>query len=200
MLNADDTVTIFTSVVTDIMTKYIPHKTITIDDKDAPWITPEVKTAIKRNQRVYRKWNIRGCKPDGREHVKSIQNSTSYLIRQAKSKYIDDLAKKLCDSRRGSKIFWTAFKRLINKKKFTNIPPMIENNVFVTNFKHKSNILNSYFAQQCQPLQNDSVLPAFSLLTDSSLSSIQISQAEITNLIKKLNPKKSHGSLNHKYS
>ena len=99
MLNADDTASIFTSVVTDIMNKYIPHKTVTINNKDAPWITPEVKTAINRNQRVYRKWNVRGRNPDGREHVKSIQNLTSYLIRQAKSKYIDDLAKKLCDYR-----------------------------------------------------------------------------------------------------
>ena len=93
-LNADDIATKFTSVVIQIMTKYIPNKTVTVDDKDAPWITSEVKTAIKRNQRVYRKWTTRGRPPDGRVHIKYIQNLTSYLIRQAKSKYIDDLAKK----------------------------------------------------------------------------------------------------------
>ena len=35
----------------------IPNKTVTINDKDAPWITPEVKQAIKKNHRVYSKWN-----------------------------------------------------------------------------------------------------------------------------------------------
>ncbi len=77
------------------MAKYIPHKTVTINDRDAPWITPDIKTAIKRNQRVYRKWNTRGRKPEGRENVKSIQNLTSHLIRVAKDNYIADLAKKL---------------------------------------------------------------------------------------------------------
>jgi hypothetical protein len=157
------------------------------------WITPEIKRAIKRNQRVYRKWNTRGRKPEGRENVKSIQNLTSHLIRVAKDSYIANLAKKLCDSRRGSKIFWTAFKRLINKKKNTNIPPLIENGVFVTDFNQKSNIFNTYFAQQCHPLQNNSVLANFSLLTNASLCSIEVHHEDITKIIQKLNPKKSHG-------
>ena len=52
------------------MAKYIPHKIVSVNECDAPWITPEVKTAIKRNQRVYRKWNIRGRNHEGRENVK----------------------------------------------------------------------------------------------------------------------------------
>ena len=35
-LNVDDTSTAFTKVVTDIMAKYIPHKTVTVNDRDAP--------------------------------------------------------------------------------------------------------------------------------------------------------------------
>ena len=100
-LSADDTATKFTKTLTDIMAKYIPHKTVLVNDKDAPWITPEIKTAIKRNQRVYRKWKNRGRNPEGRDNVKSIQCLTSQLIREAKGKYIKDLTKKLCDARRG---------------------------------------------------------------------------------------------------
>ena len=39
-----------------IMFQNIPNRIVTCNDKDVPWITPEVKSAIKRNSRVYRKW------------------------------------------------------------------------------------------------------------------------------------------------
>ena len=38
----------------DIMAKHISNKMITCDEKDAPWDTPAVKTAIRRKSRVYR--------------------------------------------------------------------------------------------------------------------------------------------------
>ena len=44
----------------DIMSKYIPNDIVTINDTDAHWITPKVKTAIKRNHSVFWKWNLRG--------------------------------------------------------------------------------------------------------------------------------------------
>ena len=37
------------------MDRQISNKTITCNDKHSPWITSKVKTAIKRNSRVYRK-------------------------------------------------------------------------------------------------------------------------------------------------
>ena len=40
----------------DVMSRNIPNKVITCNDKDAPWITNEIKIAIKRNARVHRKW------------------------------------------------------------------------------------------------------------------------------------------------
>ena len=39
------------------------------NDKDSPWITSKVKTAIRRNSRVYRKWVNRGRNPTGYDYV-----------------------------------------------------------------------------------------------------------------------------------
>ena len=50
----------FTSTFLGIAQKHVPSKIITVCDKDAPWITDEVKTAIRRNKRVYRKWLKKG--------------------------------------------------------------------------------------------------------------------------------------------
>lgn len=60
-------------------------------------------------------------------------------------------------------VFWSAYKRLINDKKSTNIPPIVVNNKFVTNFEHKSDIFNDYFATQCRPLDTDIDLPPFEM-------------------------------------
>ena len=76
------------------MNKHISNKIITCNDKDTPWITPKMKTAIKRNSRVYRKWVNRGRNPATHINVQEVQNSTNTLIREAKFAYYDKLGAK----------------------------------------------------------------------------------------------------------
>ena len=46
-LHVDEMVKVFTSAFIEIVTCYIPHKIIKIDDRDPPWITCGIKTAVK---------------------------------------------------------------------------------------------------------------------------------------------------------
>ena len=109
------------------MNSFIPNKILTINDREAPWVTPEVKTVLRKNKRVFKRWIHRGRKPSEREIVNQTQCATSKTIRNAKSKYLTNLGNKICDPNTGPKCFWTAFNRLLNNKKITNIPPLIEN-------------------------------------------------------------------------
>ena len=138
-----------------------------------------MKTAIKRNHHVYNKWVSSG-KYEGK-------------IRAAKANYERDLEDKLCTSSTGSNIFWSAVNRLVDNKKNTNIPPILENDVFVSSFSEKAKIFNEYFASQCTPLDNDSTLPFFSKKTMSSLTNIDVSFDKIISIINKLSAKKAHG-------
>ena len=52
-LNVNEKSLVFTAVFLGIVAKHISNKVITINEKDAPWVTSEVKTAITRNSRVY---------------------------------------------------------------------------------------------------------------------------------------------------
>ena len=61
--NIDSMTKRFSDHFLKVMFQYIPNKIITCNDKDAPWITSEVKTAIKRNSKVHRKWVLRGAIP-----------------------------------------------------------------------------------------------------------------------------------------
>ena len=164
----------------------ISNKIITCNDKDAPWITPKVKTAIKRNSRVYRK-----CVKRGRNT--NDLNSTNKFIKEAKLAYYTNLGIKLSDPETGQKHFWTAYKRIANKKRNTNIPPIIDDDIFISNFKKKADLFNDYFAKQCIINDNGSVLPSLVPKTAASLSHVSVTKEQIINIINNLSSNKAHG-------
>ena len=56
----------FKETLLNNMATYIPNNTIKVNDKDAPWITPKLKNAIRRSKRVYSKWKTGGRKYEER--------------------------------------------------------------------------------------------------------------------------------------
>ena len=192
-LNVSEKSLLFTDIFLDIMAKHISNKIITCNEKDSPWITPEIKTAIRRNSRVYRKWVNRGRNPPDQDKVREARNSTNKLIKEAKLAYYTNLGNKLSDPEIGQKQFWTAYKKIANKKRNTNIPPIIEDGTYISNCKLKAEIFNKYFAHQCTINDNGSVLPNFISKTDTSLYHVSVTKNHIINIIKNLNSNKAHG-------
>ena len=192
--SATQMVNIFSVYFLDIMKSLIPNKIVTINDKDAPWVTSSVKASSKKTiQKIYTEWVKKGRDPSGKEKVKQIQRDTNRKINEAKDIYIKSLSNKLCDPSTGHKSFWSAYKRLENKKKITNIPPLLENGKYEPNFKNKAHIFNGFFAAQCRPFDNESVIPPFSPLTESSISNVTFTEDLVISVINKLNTKKAHG-------
>ena len=65
---------------------------------------------------------------------------------------------------------------------------------FVPDIKTKACIFNKFFAEQCTPLENDSVLPVNQIfLTQSRSSSLDFNEEEILKIIRALNTYKAHG-------
>ena len=178
-LDVDKMTHLFTSKCVSIFSKFIPNKTITCDNRDPPWMTPSLKSAIKCKHRVYNKYVRRGRKPDDWECVRTVRNQTSSKITQAKDEYFSSIGKKLSDPTHGIKSYWTTLNKIINKKKFSNIPPLLENGVFVTNFQTKASIFNNHFVEQCSLVSNDSVVPNPGSRCNSSLSSVEITGEKI---------------------
>ena len=117
-LNPGEMAVSFTENLLRILTLYIPNKTIKINDKDAPWITPELKSAIKRKHRAFRKYIRRGRNHDDLKTVKKIQAENSKKILDAKNSYYLKLGKKLSDPCIGIKKYWSVVNRMIQKKNF----------------------------------------------------------------------------------
>ena len=81
----------------------------------------------------------------------------------------------------------------MNKCRAPKIPPLLVNNKFILDCKEKAILFNDFFAMQCKPIQNSSLLPNFHYLTKSRINSVPIVDDEILSLIRNVNPNKSNG-------
>ena len=120
-------------------------------------------------------------------------NHTTHLTDDAKENYFKSLGKKLTDPNTGIKAYWQSINKLLNKKKFTNIPPLLENDIFVTNVQIKTTIFSDFFVKQCSLLENDAVLPALFPRTSLILEDNEVSPRKILEFIRSLDSNEAHG-------
>ena len=93
-----------------------------------------------------------------------------------------------------AKIYWSTFKTFYNDKKISLIPPLLIDDKFVTDIQTKANIFNKFFAEQCTPQRNGSVLPVHQMfLTQARLKFVDFKEVKILKIIRALNINKVHG-------
>ena len=90
-----------------------------------------------------------------------LSTETSTLILERKEKYYHDLSMTLNNPKTSAKTYWSILKFFYNDSKILLIPPLLVNNKIVSDFTEKANLLNDFFANQCTPLSNYSVLQQF---------------------------------------
>ena len=92
------------------------------------------------------------------------------------------------------KTYWSLLKILLNNKKIPCIPPLLQNNKYVTDFKKKAELFNLFFVKQCSKIDNSNELPLnFLKKTDKSISVITFFCDDIATSIQNLDPNKAHG-------
>ena len=192
--NVEEQVILFNSVLINIFTNYVPHKSVTFDDKDPPWINNFIKTKLTLKNTIYRQYIMNGKKDQDLITLEHARRDVSNLILKAKEDYYLRLGAKLNDPLFAKKSYWAIVKTLFNGKKIPVIPPIFSNNQIITDFKAKANIFNEHFANQCSTMLNNSVLPLnYQSLTNDELISFNIREEDITKIIRNLNSTKAHG-------
>ena len=104
------------------------------------------------------------------------------------------MSTKLTKFHKSLKAYWSLLKTFLNNKKIPLIPPLYHQGDFITNFKIKAELFNSFFASQCSLIKNDSKLPSYlNYKTENRLSTVNFSIDDIAKILQNLDPKKVHG-------
>ena len=74
-----------------------------------------------------------------------------------------------------------------------SIPPLLDNNKLLSDFRKKVKLFNRHFAEQCSAVQNTSTLPVFNVKTNNRLKSFEINENDLLLIIKNLSANKAHG-------
>ena len=108
----------------------------------------------------------------------------------SKETHVREMSEKLLHY---TKMYWTILNRFFNNIKIPSIRPLLVNGKVVSNFLENTEFFGKFFASRCFLVENSITLPSFPLRTDKVVDKVSFSEDGITQIIKKLNPNKSHG-------
>ena len=172
----------------------MPSKYITIDDKDPMWMNKTSKLKINTKNNTYTNYIQSKSFEGDFLPLEILLTELNELINTTKALHYENFSKKLNNILLQAKTYWSILKTFHNEKKIPLILPLLVDDKFVTDIKTKACIFNKFFAKQCTPLKNDSVLPVNQIfLTQSRLSSLDFNKDEILKKIRALNIYKAHG-------
>ena len=172
----------------------MPSKYLTIDNKDPVWMNETIKSKIKTKNKIFNEYIQNGRFASDFVFLESLITELNELISATKTLYYENLAKKLNNTLLQAKTYWSILKTFYNDEKIPLIPPLLIEDKFVTDIQTKASIFNKFFAEQCTPLKNDSLLPLNEIfLTQSRLNSLDFNEDEIIKIIRALNVNKAHG-------
>jgi len=185
---------LLTNLLTNTFTNFIPFTDVIIKPKDPPWMQRHIKTFYNRYRRVYKDFISSGRPHNLAVHIKEMKEHYTKLVLDAHSNYLKRLGNKLKNSSSGPKAYHSSLKKLMGKSKFSIIPPILSNGSFITNSLEKAKIFNSLFSKQCTTVDTNSTLPnPPSMPPLFQIENASISESQIKDILKSLNPNKSHG-------
>ena len=150
--NVHEQVSTFNTILMNIFSNYIPNKYITVDDKDPPWMMKAIRNKINLKKSLSRSKNF--------IELQNLTIEILELISVRKEEYYNNLSKKLNDSNTSAKTYWSILNSFYKGNRGPLIPPLLINNKIVSDFIEKANLFNDFFASQCTPISNSSILPS----------------------------------------
>ena len=188
----DEQVKILNEVLLNICSNFIPNEPKKIKPYQVPWITPSIKSFFRKKNRAFKSF-IRKGQPDNMlEGIQNMIAQGSNLVEDAKHKYFTNVGRTLSDPSTGTNKYWSMINKILNKAKIPEIPPLMEDDIFVIDFASKAQIFNEYFILQCTTLDTGSEVPNDLPVTTSQLQEFIISDDKVLEIIRNLIPNKAH--------
>ena len=143
--NVNEKVNIFNEKILNILRNFIPHEIVLCDGRDPPWFNNKIKSLIHEKDITCKRFRSDRRNSCLRRQLNCLQDRLNDSIEASKQKYYCRMANKLTNAENGSKVYWSILKCFLNNKKITLIPPLFYKNCFITNFKEKAELFNSFF-------------------------------------------------------
>ena len=178
--------------ILNVFSNFVPNKTITCRDKEPLRMTEEMKKLCHMKAKIYENYVKNGRSDADKDEIATVTSLSSDAITKAKEMYFYSLSNKLNDPQIGVKSYWSILKKFLQKNKIPLIPPILLNGTFITNVCEKVTLFNTFFADQCTPINNSSTLPPFEYKVTSNIDDVSFSAHEMLSIIRSLNSNKAH--------
>ena len=96
-MNANDMVHLFNRTIENILHNFIPHETITCDDKDPLWIISSIRRLIQDKTEAYKRFKRSNNNNQYFGNFQFLQNLLGVSIEVSKERYYSCLSKKLME-------------------------------------------------------------------------------------------------------
>ena len=186
----------FISLIRNASMRFIPHKSVVINNNDCSWMTNAIKQRIRQCRRAYRK-----AKQSGSENhwakFRRLRNSVVSLIRKAKSDHVEVLANRIKAGSLSSGDWWKCLRSFITDDRRETIPPLFDASTsnLTQSDQQKADVLNAFFISQSHLDDSNHDLSSLPSLVDSpnSITSIAVSPSKVEDAISCLKVGKASG-------
>ena len=147
--NVNEKVFILNKTILNKLSNFIPHETVTVDDKEPPWFTKKMRNLIQEKNNVYISYR-NGKRNNSTQYLrrlKLLQEDLHSENEVTKSNCYFQITYKLTHIQKNTKAYWALLKIFLNNKKIPLIPHLFQRNEYVTDFKKKAELFNSFFAK-----------------------------------------------------
>ena len=192
--DVDEVCTKWTEMFLNLARTYIPNKHVLIRPNDQPWYTNALRLLRRKVKRLFHK----AKKLKSNEHwekYKTERKNYQNKLDEAEIQHKQSLADSLTNSR-NSKHWWGTVKAMMGKGGEDSYPAMKneDDGSYVTDNQSKANLFNSFFLSHSKIDTSNAQLPVEDNPDQAfSLETIAVSDAEVADLLKCIDPNKATG-------
>ena len=182
-----------TNLITDLMYKYIPHKSYIVKPSDQPWFGYNCRVAAEAKSKAWIRYKNNQTRYNKELHLKACKEMKK-VQKWAKNHWQRDLRQKLSGRSVGSKTWWNLVEQQQGFAPDDSIPPLnkADGSVAACGVE-KAELLASFFAGKMKVPDPDRLPPAIPKQTNNRLATFTITEGEVKQLLLQVDVKKALG-------
>jgi hypothetical protein len=165
---------------------------VQIHPKDKPWITADVKLAIRQRNRLFERQK-RTRNPLHFEIYRKAKSETRMKIDAAKNNHRTNIMNTLSDPNISSKKYWKLKRQLLGDTICSGIPTIVNDQRQLSSNLDKANAFAKFFASNSQRPTNTLPPPLNRRENQPIFDCPTISEDEVSNILSSLNTQKANG-------